>query len=195
MAARKSKTVRRTDKPAKDTVRSTDKPAKDTVRGMDKPAKDTVNNKRSKKPSNHNSEIFAICSIAMSILLGIGIYTDSDGLAGNFVDIVFKGLFGFGALFIPLACAWIGVSMIIRKFEYPRVKNVGLVIGLFLCICSMAYVISGVDYSPQSRSVAAIAFSEGSVKNGGLFGALLGNFLLYLPLNFPYVTIFSDLLE
>ena len=166
MAARKTKTATKT------ASRGAAKPSNS------EPPKDSRVNRRKNKPNSHKGEIIAICAVALAILLGIGIYTESGGVAGRFVDGVFKCLFGFGALLIPVASAWLGVTMVIRKFVNPSAKDIGLVTGLFFCVCSMAHVVSGADYSSQSGSFTINAFADGSVRNGGLFGALLGNLLL-----------------
>ena len=141
-------------------------------------SKDTRANGRNKKRNNHRGEIVAICAIALSILLGIGIYTDSGGAAMRLIDGVFNGLFGFGALLIPMVSAWIGISMIIRRFASPGMRDILLTAGLFLCICSIAHVVSGADYSSHGGSFIANAFLAGTSRNGGLLGAILGNILI-----------------
>ncbi|MDL2248677.1 DNA translocase FtsK [Tyzzerella sp. OttesenSCG-928-J15] len=119
--------------------------------------------------------------IAVSILALVSVFTpDSVGVVGRGINSVLFGIAGIGAYILPVAAIVLSVYAIATKRSVTQTYQV--VLGLIILILFLSLIhITGVDESVSYKDVGDYIKSNyllGSVKNGGLLGAVFGNFLL-----------------
>ncbi len=124
-------------------------------------------------------EIGSISIISIGIILIISLYwTGSGGFFGSSINGLLNGLVGFGAYVFPFLLIYVGIYMFVKKTLITMYR---FTIALLLFICVITYVyISG--YNPPRTYVnfweyISFNYTSGNISNGGLIGAILGNFL------------------
>jgi DNA segregation ATPase FtsK/SpoIIIE, S-DNA-T family len=126
------------------------------------------------------SDIKGIIIITLSILIMVSVYLPTiAGFVGLFISNFLKGLFGFGAYILPFIIMTFGFFIFLKKEEELHLK-VSLSSTIFLCIISFAHIVN-VDRQNMYISIGEYFvqnYRGGAAYNGGLVGALLGNFLL-----------------
>ena len=127
-------------------------------------------------------EITSIICMAIGLLLMLSLFLeDGAGAFGAVIRSLLTGLFGFGAYLSPLLV--IGASLVVLLGRAKRIETPKLIVSgvLFWCVISFAHIQS-LRPLPEAGAWAYIsqAYTNGSSTNGGLFGALLGDFLTEL---------------
>ena len=126
-------------------------------------------------------EIWSIIVIAAAILMLVSaISPDSVGFVGRLISSLLYGLFGMGAVIIPIVIIIVSIYAIVKKDNHLKTYQVVSSIAILLLFISLRYLWSS-DPSANDGSFLGYIwhnFSEGSMRNGGVLGALLGNALL-----------------
>lgn len=114
------------------------------------------------------NEILGIFISVFAILLGISLYSNSAGIIGKILQVIFAGLAGKGAYIFPvLFLAW-GIALIWSR----TLKITPRLVGLIIVVCSMLVFLHLIMIPFGEEFPAAL---EG--KGGGLFGSIFA-FLL-----------------
>lgn len=126
-------------------------------------------------------EILAVALFAVALLLFISVYvTDNSGFLGNGLKTFMTGTMGFGAYTLPFIALLWGISLILGKNSRPTLPRFFFGLGLFVVILSFIHI-AGFKGAPPYDSVGQYVsgyYENGGVANGGLFGAIIGNFLM-----------------
>ena len=128
------------------------------------------------------NEIIGVCIIALSLLVGLSIYTSQCGVIGKGLRKVLIGGFGISSYSIPLIIFVLGIALLQRNMTYIHKYKI-LIAFLFFDISTLAHIISYGKSLKSNFSFAIIDFSYYSVAQwhgGGFFGSLIGNILLRL---------------
>ncbi len=125
-------------------------------------------------------EMLSILAIALSLLLLISIYTENGaGALGSLIRSLLKGLFGFGAYALPFIIIAMAIYVFLGNISFKASKM--LIAGLlFICLVSLIHII-GLDSSLEYTGFFDYIkqnYIGGSYYNGGLIGAVFGNFLV-----------------
>lgn len=143
----------------------------------------TKNKSNTKNRSNLLDEIVTIISICLSIFLTICIYTDSGGILGNIIGIVFKGMLGIGAYIIPVVIAISGIYMISNKIYVLHIYDINIAASIMWIFISLIHMNNTDNIPPYNCTFIEFItfyFRNANWNNGGLMGAALGNSLLSL---------------
>ncbi|MDD4844030.1 MAG: DNA translocase FtsK [Anaerotignum sp.] len=129
-------------------------------------------------------EVILIIIMLVSLVAEISLITEKMGIIGQMFNSLFKGLFGFAGVLLPLFiiayCGWLLAS---EERKMPIIRGIGALLFL-LCISAGAQLIHPLDGLLNLNFIQKTAryYSEGSIANGGLFGGIFGN-LLYNALD------------
>ncbi len=144
------------------------------------------NNKNKKKNSlsrNLFDEILIIGCFALALFLLLSMtFPQSMGIAGTAVSGILSGLFGFGAYICPLLMIGWAVMALLKKDVYFERSKIVIINILFLAVLSLVHVLGYVEPVNYKSFFHYISyhFEQGSIYNGGLIGAILGNLLISL---------------
>lgn len=159
----------------------------------------------SKKKSSHSkkrnndgelkTEIISIVSIGINVLLVISVYTKNGaGMVGYFLSSVLKGLFGLGAYFLPILIIIFCLYLLFDENKFVNVFKLLMSFILFLLIISLAHLFgnkSGISFSDFSQYLKG-NFNNGSISNGGVIGALIGDGMIKILGRFgTYIALFT----
>lgn len=150
-------------------------------------------NNPSKKPkSNKNksafkkdlmADVFSVVIIGLSIVLLVSLFSqDSAGLVGQFVNKLFKGLFGVGAYILPVGAIGIGGYILFDEEKFINIPKLVMTVLLFVIVISLIHT---VKYGQNSEVESFFGFvgtyyGEAGTRYGGLIGAALGTSLVAL---------------
>ncbi len=137
--------------------------------------KKVVKLKRKRNPLNN--EIISIILVAVGILAAIAVFIPNGGGAlGLYIKQIFVGLFGMGAIFMPFVISGLGVFYMFKR-KFPDIYKSVFFMLLFICIISFAFMLSGDSnvYAGTFFSYISYFYKNGSLKNGGMLGAMFGN--------------------
>jgi len=128
-------------------------------------------------------EVWSIISIAFSILLLVSaVSPDSVGVLGRFINALLYGLFGMGAVIFPVIIILLNIYSIISKNSinqtYQKVSGITILV-LFLSLVHLMGMDTATTYDSFFNYLES-NFIRGGALNGGLVGALFGNFLYTL---------------
>ncbi len=151
-------------------------------------------NKKTVEPpkSEHRikDEIAAIIILALGVFMVIAVQTKFAGAVGEGVGLFLKGLFGFGAYFLPYILILYAILMFTKVTSKFRVKTVVLVFILFLMIdlINAARYVEGMQYG--ILGIGEVYSQGGVLLNGGVFGMYAGSGI-YKLIGIPGLYIFS----
>lgn len=125
-----------------------------------------------------NKEIYAVGIIGVSILLFVCVVAGENmGIIGNYVSIFLRHTFGIGAIALPIVLLIYGVQML-RHMENEDLKRKAIIfIGFFITLISLAHTLKGWEPSSSLGDYISKCYLNGSLKNGGLVGAIFGGLL------------------
>ena len=143
-----------------------------------------VKSKRKKKAPKNNmkNEIIGISIIALSLIMGLSLYTSQGGMFGKVLREFIVGLFGMSSYTLPVLILILGIALISHKMNLVH-KYQGLLLALFINILVLAHVAYyGKSLMDEfSFSIfSAEYFKEAKWYTGGYIGSILGNILLTL---------------
>jgi S-DNA-T family DNA segregation ATPase FtsK/SpoIIIE len=142
--------------------------------------------KKSVPKGNTKNEVIGISIVTASLLIGLSLYFNSLGNAGNFFRHIFLGTFGVGAYILPLIIFLIGSVMIINRGKINirrRFWAACVVIFLILFIIHVEYSYDNRILSFMDKLNSAYTFGISS-KGGGIFSELI---------DLPFIYIFDRL--
>ncbi|MDR1704064.1 MAG: DNA translocase FtsK, partial [Clostridiales bacterium] len=126
------------------------------------------------------AEIGAIVLFALAVLLFIGIYVSSGGALGEAAKGFLVGSAGFGAYTLPFILLIWGMTLILGKSKAISLSK--LIMGLCVFIIVISFIhIAGTDGVIQGTTFTEYItayYDGGSASNGGLVGAVAGNFFM-----------------
>ncbi|MDR2899321.1 MAG: DNA translocase FtsK 4TM domain-containing protein, partial [Clostridiales bacterium] len=132
------------------------------------------------RKGENNSEIISILVIAVSILLLVAVFSPGTaGVFGLFVNGLLCGLFGVGAYIGPFLAIAISVFFIVSK-KNVSVSEIVMFFSLVIIILSFAHILT-VDEDVVYLGVGDYIksnYEHGGLQNGGLIGAVFGNFFM-----------------
>lgn len=129
-------------------------------------------------------EVILIIIMLISLVAEISLVTEKMGIVGQMLNSLFKGLFGASGVLLPIFiiifCGWLFIS---EERKMPVVRAIGGLIFL-LCISAGMQIINPIDVTEGLSFFKKIGFyyGEGTLTNGGYFGAVFGG-LLYRALD------------
>lgn len=124
-------------------------------------------------------EVILIIIMLISLVAEISVLTEKMGVIGHLFSSLFKGLFGFAGVLLPLCiiiyCGWLLAS---EERKMPVVRGLGGLLFL-LCVAAGVHLIHPIEAAANLKFFQKIAFyyGEGAMGNGGLFGVALGGML------------------
>lgn len=129
------------------------------------------------------AEVLAISLLGVSILIFICVIASGRmGIVGGYVSAGLKHLFGIGAIILPIVLMLFSVQTLMDKTKHAYKFKLTLFIGFFITIICLAHVFTfkkGIADVSFSQYIAD-SFLQGSVRNGGFIGALIGGALCAL---------------
>ena len=142
-----------------------------------------------------NKEIYAVGIIGVSILLFVCVIAGENmGIIGNYVSIFLRHTFGVGAIALPIVLLVYGIQML-RHMEDEDLKRKAIIfIGFFITLISLAHTLRGWEPSSSLGDYISKCYLNGSLKNGGLIGAIFGGLLGKILGQFgAYIVLFAVL--
>ncbi len=121
---------------------------------------------------------WVLVAVGAFVLLSVLTLGNLAGQFGALTNKILRGLFGFGAVFLPLGMMGGGIySLIVRSYENIRRLRLYAIILFILTIC-FTHVLNLKEQPvyPDFISYMKANFDGGNLSNGGLLGALFGNF-------------------
>lgn len=129
------------------------------------------------------AEVLAIILFGISIIIFVCVIASAKmGIVGGYVSAGLKHLFGIGAVILPVVLMIFSVQTFMDKTKYAYKFKLTLFLCFFLTIICIAHVFTysqGIGDIPFSQYISD-SFFNGSVKNGGFMGALIGGALCAL---------------
>ena len=129
-------------------------------------------------------EVILIIIMLISLVAEISMITDKMGIIGHLFSSLFKGLFGFAGVLLPLCiivyCGWLLAS---EERKMPIIRGLGGLLFL-LCVAAGVQLLHPIEASANMKFFQKVAlyYGEGSISNGGLLGGAFGG-LLYRALD------------
>lgn len=150
-------------------------------------------NKKTAAPKTEHrvkDEIAAIIILALGVFMVIAVQTKFAGAVGQGVGLFLKGLFGFGAYFLPYILIFYAVLMFTKVTSKFRLKTVLLVTVLFLMIdlINAGRYVEGMQYG--ILGIGEVYDQGGELLNGGVFGMYVGSGI-YKLIGLPGLYIFA----
>lgn len=124
-------------------------------------------------------EVILIIIMLISLVAEISVLTEKMGVIGHLFSSLFKGLFGFAGVLLPLCiiiyCGWLLAS---EERKMPVVRGLGGLLFL-LCVAAGVHLIHPIEAEANLKFFQRVGFyyGEGAMGNGGLFGVALGGML------------------
>lgn len=160
---------------------------------VSKAPKKTLNNKVGKSIQN---EIIGILIVALSLIVGLSLYTRQGGVVGQFLREFMLGTIGISSYSFPIIIFVIGIAVLRSQMDFIH-KYKLLIVSLLLNISVLAHV---AYYGKALKSeftfpVFSLTYYQGARWNtGGLIGSIIGNILLTLVgLYVSYIVLITTL--
>lgn len=129
------------------------------------------------------AEVLAIILFGISVIIFICVIASAKmGIVGGYVSAGLKHVFGVGAVILPVVLMLFSVQTFMDKTKYAYKFKLTLFLCFFVTIICLAHVFTyknGIGDIPFSQYISD-SFFNGSVKNGGFAGALIGGALCAL---------------
>ncbi len=149
--------------------------------------------------AKYDVEIHILSLIAVSVLTYIIIFSNNNGLVGDFLKGVLFGTFGIGLAFIPFA--FIYSAIIIFRNHDTKLDFVHMSSIYLLIIFIMVFLHLLLHYEEGATNVFDIGYFDKNIYTGGFIGALVGNTLssmvgktLSFILDISFIIIFTIIL-
>jgi len=126
-------------------------------------------------------EIWSIIIIAISILMLVSaIAPERVGFVGGLISVALYGLFGVGAFIIPVIVIICSIYSIVNKEGGVKTYQIVSISAILVLFFALMYLWAPTAEGNFSNFFTYLLynFTEATVRSGGLFGALFGNFLL-----------------
>lgn len=152
----------------------------------------TGNKKTTSAGERHSikDEIAAIILAALGVFMAVAVQTKFAGPVGDAVGLFLKGLFGFGAYFLPYLLIIYAIFMFTKVTPRFRVKTIVLVFIFFL----MIDLINAARYVKEMKygilGIGEVYAQGGELLNGGVFGMYVGSGI-YRLVGLPGLYIFA----
>ncbi len=123
-------------------------------------------------------EVILILIMLISLVAEISLLTEKMGIVGHLFNSLFKGLFGFAGVLLPLCmilyCGWLLAS---EERKMPVIRGLGGLLFL-LSIASAVQLIHPIETTATMGFFEKMAayYTEGAMTNGGFFGGVIGSF-------------------
>ncbi len=174
-AANKSKKTTTQNKSTKNTTKKTANTQPKLTKAEQK--------KLDEKREALKAEVLAIILFGVSIIIFICVIASSKmGIVGGYISAGLKHIFGVGAVILPVVLMLFSVQTLMDKTKYAYKFKLTLFLCFFLTIICLAHVftyVEGIGDVPFSQYISD-SFFNGSVKNGGFMGAIIGGALCAL---------------
>jgi len=148
-----------------------------------KPPKKTVNKpQKTTAQKGIQNEIIGICVVALSLIIGLSIYTNQGGIIGKELKRAMLGITGISTYSLPIVTLVVGIGILRRNMTLIHRYKV-LVISLLVDMAVIAHVAyyGKLLKSEFSFSIFSLDYYKGAQWNtGGILGSTLGNILLTL---------------
>ncbi|HEY2960002.1 MAG TPA: DNA translocase FtsK 4TM domain-containing protein [Actinomycetota bacterium] len=119
--------------------------------------------------SPHKGDIQGVALILLGVLFALSVWAHDGGSAGHFIELLLRGLFGWGAYAVPLLAAGIGLALFRRATGKADAAIGGRVtIGLTAVLLGGLGLVHLAKGAPP-RAAAAIVLQH----SGGLLGAVM----------------------
>lgn len=133
---------------------------------------------RDEKKQFISKEVTAVGLIGLAVLIFVCVVAGENmGIVGGYGSAFLRHTFGVGAVVLPIVLLIYGIQML--KFgDDPELKRKAILFaGFFLTFISLAHTLKGWEPSDSFFQYISNSFLNGSLKNGGLIGAIFGGFL------------------
>jgi DNA segregation ATPase FtsK/SpoIIIE, S-DNA-T family len=119
--------------------------------------------------SPHKGDIQGVALILLGVLFALSVWVHDGGSAGHFIELLLRGLFGWGAYAVPLLAAGIGLALF-RRATGRADETVGgrVTIGLTAVLLGGLGLVHLAKGAPP-RGAATIVLQH----SGGLLGAVM----------------------
>ncbi len=143
------------------------------------------NQKPSTQTENYNikTDILGVILISLSIFCFFGLYTNTTGSVGRFLDRIMKGFTGSSAVFIPFVTMVFGIIMIFNRDRHIAINRIWGIIILFIIFSTLLHINA---YGVQIPEQPLLKGIESSIdygqenSGGGVIGYLFSYALLQL---------------
>ncbi len=128
-------------------------------------------------------EIICIVLIAFGLLVIISLFAEgATGALGDFIRGILIGFFGLFAYLFPFILIGGSVYAFLSKDNGPRTLRLFLLAAIFFLLLSFVHALSADPNAAYDGFFDYIgkSYKGGSVYNGGLFGAIIGNLFIGL---------------
>ncbi|MCQ2449935.1 MAG: DNA translocase FtsK, partial [Clostridia bacterium] len=132
-----------------------------------------------KKQTQSNRQISAVVWFAVAIFLGCIVFIRGGNVWRAMHDFMF-GLFGVTAYIYPFLLAFVAVLVSMENVESSVGFKVGETVALAVLVAACVDSFVLYDKNVKFAQHASVAYSNGSFKNGGFIGALIGHPLCFL---------------
>lgn len=186
LAARKTTKTGTTSKTGTTAKKTTGTSAKKTTtnsRSKNTTSKSTSTANQSKVPERYGNsivdEIIVILILVLSVLVIISLLTGSMGTFGELCNALLQGLFGFGAILVPICILAFGAwYLMTADRSWAFVRGCGGVL-LVISVSALVQVLNPVSSLQMSTlDVLPYYYEAGAWTNGGAIGGVLGDFFV-----------------
>ncbi|MCL2353776.1 MAG: DNA translocase FtsK [Defluviitaleaceae bacterium] len=125
-------------------------------------------------------EIIAIILFFSAILVTVSVLGFA-GTVGGWLSSLFLGLIGIGAFILPVGLVAFGILLLKNRHKKLSKLNLFMYACLFLVLISLVHLAGfSREYDASMGAYIASAFRYGAWSNGGVFGALLSSFFVWV---------------
>lgn len=143
------------------------------------------NQKPATQSENYNikTDILGIILISLSVFCFVGLYTNTTGSIGRFLDRIMKGFTGSSAVFIPFVIMVFGIIMIFNRDRHIAINRIWGIVILFTILSTSLHINA---YGMQIPKQPLLKGIESSIEygqensGGGVIGYLFSYALLQL---------------
>lgn len=138
--------------------------------------------KNTKTKINIRNEIIGLSIVALSLIMGLSLYSNQGGIIGKALKSFFLGIIGISSFLLPILSLLIGLAVLRKNMTYVH-KYKLLVLSFLINISVLAHVVyyGQALKSEFSFTIFTLDYYKGAQWNtGGLLGSILGNSLLTL---------------
>lgn len=145
----------------------------------------TKKNKMKKSPKNNiiesklQTDIVAILTIAIGIIVLFSLFSLRMGIVGNIINGTVFSLMGFGGYFFPIFIIATGITLLLNRFDKIQLR---VIISLLVVFISFIIVLDGInqiDLSLINRIRSGLELSRAN-RGGGVLGSFFGFFFYRL---------------
>ena len=165
----------------KEVKKETRKKLKKTIKKIEKPEKEEK--KENKQPGVIHQFIpfilFALALFVAVCIIGTELADADMGIAGNFISMLFCGLFGLGAFLVPVVLVYMGIIWFKSVESGAAGKKLIFASVSALLICAIVNVIATFSDDP-SFNVSDLWIAGTELSGGGVIGGLVSSLTVLL---------------